>query len=137
MLNVRKLAAIDLEFLGARFILAEFGIGAAGSTALGALTIRAGLYRFHSPWLIIFGAYLIFLGMNYVPLLLHAISMVRDGSGHEEIAEDLANKQAAMRKYRRQSLFLLLPLIVPIVAIVQEVKRGRTALPEQQSRKLG
>ena len=76
--------------------------------------------------MIVFGAYLLLLGLNYVPLLIHAISMVRDGSVLSEIAEDLSDKRAAFRKYRRQSLFLLLPLIVPIVAIVQEIHRRRT-----------
>jgi hypothetical protein len=31
VLNVRKLAAIDLYFLGSKFILAEFGFGMAAS----------------------------------------------------------------------------------------------------------
>jgi len=57
--------------------------------------------------------------------------MAGDGSAHLEIPDELGNKQAAMRKYRRQSLFLLLPLVVPIAAIVQEIQRGRTTLPEQ------
>lgn len=130
MLNVRKLAAIDLRFLGAKIILAEFGVGVVGSAAVGAATLRAGIERFHSPAMVIFGVYLLLLGVNYVPLLLHAISMVRDGSAHREIAGELGDQRAAMRKYRRQSLFLLLPLIVPIAAIVQEIQRSRTALPE-------
>src|SRR5271167_1106021 len=100
MLNVRKLAAIDLEFLGARFILTEFGVGVAASAALGLLTLRASIHRFHSSRMTMLGVYLLLLGLNYVPLLLHAISIAGDGSAHLETADELGNKQAAMRKYR-------------------------------------
>ena len=130
MLNVRKLAAIDLRFLGAKIILTEFGVGVLGSAATGAATLRAGIQRFHSPGMIIFGVYLLLLGVNYVPLLLHAISLVRAGSAHQEIEGELGDQRAAMRKYRRQSLFLLLPLVVPIAAVAQEIQRSRTPLPK-------
>jgi hypothetical protein len=127
MLNVRKLTAIDLVFLGRAFILGEFGLGVVGSTALGVFTLRAGIYRFHSPRMILLGVYLLLLGLNYVPLLLHAISMARDGSAGWEIAGELEDRRAAFRKYRRQSLFLLLPLVVPIAAVTQEIHRRRAA----------
>jgi hypothetical protein len=128
MISVRKLAAIDLAFLGRTFILAEFGLGVVGSAALGGFTLRAGIYRFHSARMITFGVYLLFLALNYVPLLLHAISMARDGSARQEIAGELDDRRAAFRKYRRQSLFLLLPLVVPIAALTQEIQRRRVRL---------
>jgi len=62
MLNVRKLAAIDLEFLGARFIVTEFGIGVAASAALGLLTLRASIHRFHSSRMTMLGGTCCFLG---------------------------------------------------------------------------
>jgi hypothetical protein len=93
--------------------------------------LHAGVHRFHSARMTVFGVYLLFLGTNYVPLLLHAVSMARDGSAHEEIAQELGNKQAAMQKYRRQSLFLLVPLIVLIASVVQEVLSGCALLPKQ------
>jgi hypothetical protein len=80
MINVRKLAALDLQVLGHKLILTEFGLGVAGSAAVGVVMLRAGIQRFHSRQMIVFGAYLILLGINYVPLLLHAMSMVRGGS---------------------------------------------------------
>jgi hypothetical protein len=124
MLDIRKLAAIDLEFLGPKVILTEFGLGLAGSLALGILTLRAGIHRFHSARMIVFGFYLPSLGINYVPLLLHAIDMSRHGSAGQEIANELGDKSAAFRRYRRQSLLLLLPLVVAVVAIVQEGVAG-------------
>jgi hypothetical protein len=120
MINVRKLAALDLQFLGHKLILTEFGLGVAGSAAVGVVMLRAGIQRFHSRQMIVFGAYLILLGINYVPLLLHAMSMVRGGSALQEISGELADQRAAFRKYGRQSLFLLLPLVVPIAADLQQ-----------------
>jgi hypothetical protein len=87
------------------------------------LTLRAGLQRFHSRRIVSFGVYLLLLALNYVPLLLHAIGMARAGRARQEIAGELEDKRTAFRKYRRQSLWLLAPLIVPVVAILQEVER--------------
>jgi len=125
MVNVRKLAAIDLQFLGPKIIISEFGLGVFGSAALGVLTIRAGIQRFHSPLVIIFGVYLLLLGFNYAPLLFHAIAMVRDGTALQEIQDELGDRRKAFRKYRRQSVLLLLPLFVVVTAIVQEIQRRR------------
>jgi len=123
MLNVRKLAAIDLHFLGAPLILTEFGLGFAGSVALGAFTMRAGIQRFHSRWMVAFGVYLVLLGLNYLPLFLHALDMVRDKSAAREIGAELEDRRVAFRKYRRQSLWLLVPLVMPTIAVVQQVER--------------
>jgi len=136
MLDIRKLAAIDLEFLGPKVIVTEFGLGVASSLALGILTLRAGIHRFHSARMIVLGFYLLSLGINYIPLLLHAIDMSRHGTAGQEIADELEDKRAAFRKYRRQSLLLLLPLVVAVAAIVQEAGRRRAALvrrPAQNS----
>jgi hypothetical protein len=117
--NVRKLAAIDLFFLGPRLILAEFGIGVFGSLALGVMSAWQGTHRFHSVWMVLFGVYLIFVGMNYVPLLLHAIDISRKASAQQEIADELGSKQKTFRKYRRQSLWLFVPLAIPVAAILE------------------
>ena len=115
MIQIRRLAAVDIAFLGSRFILAEFSIGVFGSLGLGVLT----LVRTHSLGGTVFGAYLLCIGVNYVPLLFHAIDLVRNGTARQEIANELPEKDRMFRKYRRQSLFLLVPLVVPILAIVQ------------------
>jgi hypothetical protein len=115
VIEIRRLAAVDIAFLGPRFILAEFSIGVFGSLALGVLT----LVRTHSLGGTVFGAYLLCIGVNYAPLLVHAIDLVRHGTAHQEIAGELPEKDRMFRKYRRQSLLLLVPLVVPIVAIVQ------------------
>jgi CAAX protease family protein len=127
VIDFRKLAAVDIAFLGSRLILAEFSIGVFGSLALGVFT----LLRSHSAGGIALGSYLLCIGINYVPLLLYAIRLVRLDSARYEIAEETADKRQIFRKYRRQSLLLLVPLAVPILAVARELKRNSS--PEQQS----
>jgi hypothetical protein len=76
VIDFRKLAALDIVFLGSRLILAEFSIGVVGSLALGLFA----LIRSHSVGGIALGSYLLFIGINYVPLLVYAISIVRLGA---------------------------------------------------------
>ena len=122
-LNVRKLAALDIHFLGPALIVTEFALGVVGPFVLGVLTFRTALRHGWPLGLTIFGAYLLTLGVNYIPLLLHAVSLVRSGSASDEIAHELSDRRAAFAKYRRQSLYLLLPFVVPLMAIVQQRKR--------------
>ena len=128
MLNVRKLAALDLYFLGPKVILVEFGLGVVGLVALGLFSLHAGIQREHGATFIAWGIYMVGVGINYLPLLLHAISITRRGSAQKETADELGDRRAAFRKYRRQSLFILIPLAVMVLAVVQELQQ-RHATP--------
>src|SRR5262245_37276876 len=122
MMNVRKLAAIDLAFLGSTFIIAEFAIGVFGCLALGLFV----LVRSHTAGGRLMGAYFVALSVNYIPLMAHAISLHRTGNAATEIGDEVAlDRRGAMRKYRRGSLLLLLPLVVPVLAVIQERRRRR------------
>src|SRR5689334_10323179 len=125
MLNVRKLAALDLHSFGPRFILAEFGLGVLGLAALGLLMLRSGLQHGYSITPIFLGAYMLALNVNYVPLLIYAIGLARSDGATTEIADELGDLKAAFRKYRRQSLFILLPFAVLIASVRQELQRRR------------
>lgn len=118
MIEPRKLAAIDLLFLGPKLIVAEFAVGALGSGALGVFT----LLRSRSFGGILFGAYLIALGINYIPLLVFATLIATRRAAAEELATELGDKSAAMRKYRRQSLWLLVPFSAVIGSL--SARRG-------------
>jgi hypothetical protein len=120
VIDFRKLAAVDIAFLGSRLILVEFSIGVFGSLGLGLLT----LLRSHSVGGIAIGSYLLFIGINYMPLLVYAIRIVRLDSARNEIAEERGDKRGMFRKYRRQSLLLLVPLAVPILALARELHRN-------------
>ena len=116
MINVRRLAAVDLRFLGAKLIISEFTLGVVGPPAFGVFT----LLKSHSIGMNLFGVYLISLGLNYVPLMLHAISIVRLGSAQAEVEQESISRAELFRKYRRQSMWLLVSMVVPIVALQQQ-----------------
>ena len=119
MFNARKLAAIDLIFLGPKVIITEFSAGVFLSAVLGIFVLVRG---HHSHAQIVLGLYLISLGINYVPMLNHAIRISRAKSARAELGNELDDKRVAMAKYRRQSLWLLLPMIVPLMALAQSRK---------------
>jgi hypothetical protein len=113
VINPRKLAAIDIIFLGPTFIIIEFAGGVVLCAALGIFV----LLRSHSVMTFVLGLYLISLGINYLPMLIYAVAITKNDSALAEIGEELDNKRRAMAKYRRQSILLLVPLLVPIVAV--------------------
>ena len=115
-INLRKLAAIDIVFLGFRFVLMEYACGVIFSMALGIFV----LIHSYSFWQIALGTYLMCLGINYVPMLLYAMAIARQQSAHAELADELVEKRRAMSKYRRQSLLLLVPLAALLLAILGE-----------------
>jgi len=117
--NARKLAAIDLIFLGPKVIITEFSGGVFLSAALGIFVLVRG---HHSLAQIVLGLYLISLGINYVPMLNYAIRIARTKSARVELGNELSDKRVAMAKYRRQSLWLLVPMIVPLMALAQSRK---------------
>jgi hypothetical protein len=96
-------------------------VGVFFSAALGLFV----LYRSHSFWQVVLGIYLICLGIDYVPMLAFAISIGNQDAATSELGGELADKPRAMAKYRRQSLLLLLPLIVPVLT----VPRRKTKAP--------
>jgi hypothetical protein len=115
MISIRKLAAVDIAGLGPRLIIAEFVLGVAGPLGLGILT----LLRSNSLAGRLFGAYLVCLAVNYVPLLLYAIRFTRQKSAWEEIADEPGDRTELHRKYRRVSLLLLLPVVVPLISLLE------------------
>ena len=119
MLDARKLVAIDLVFLGAKVIIVEFAIGILFSAALGVFVLLRG----HGSLVqVVLGLYLISIGINYVPMLIYAIAITKANSARAELGSELDDKGAAMAKYRRQSLWLLVPLSVPVIVITQTRK---------------
>lgn len=116
ILSFRKLAAIDIFFLGYWFVFAEFACGVVLSIALGLFV----LVRSHSFWQIGLGVYLTCIGINYIPMFVYAVSIANKQNAEAELGNELAQKQPAMSKYRRQSLLLLVPLLLPILVLTQK-----------------
>ena len=115
ILSFRKLAAIDIFFLGYWFVFAEFACGVVLSIALGLLV----LLRSHSFWQIGLCVYLICIGINYMPMLVYAVSIANKQNAEAELGNELAQKQRAMSKYRRLSLLMLVPLLLPNLAVMR------------------
>ena len=121
MINPRKLAAIDVVILGSKLIITEFAGGVVLCVALGTFV----LFRGHSFWQVILGLYLISLGINYLPLLVYGVAVTKGKSALAEIGDELKDKQRAMAKYRYESILLLIPLLVPIIALALERANAR------------
>jgi hypothetical protein len=124
-INIRKLAALDIAFHGPKFILIEFALGVFGCAALGLFSMYFGLFHGPNPSLfaVIIGCFLLLIALNYVPLLIYAISIVRHKSAHQEVAYELEHRDKYAGKYLRQSALLLIPLAIPALAVYQELQK--------------
>lgn len=109
LINVRKLAALDIVFHGTKLIITEFAAGVCLPLGLGILSILRG----RALWQSVFGVYMLFLAFNYLPLLIHAVLVAKKGSARKEVEMELANGSDTALKYTRQSALLLLPFVIP------------------------
>jgi hypothetical protein len=50
-------------------------------------------------------------------MLIYALAITRNKSARAELGDELNDRTGAMSKYRRQSILLLVPLLVPIIAL--------------------
>lgn len=109
---------------GTRFILIEFGVGVAGCVLLGALSLVAGIRNLNRGvgWQLVLGLALLWIGLNYVPLFLHAVDLGRSGTARSEAASDLGNP-AQVRRYGLLQLWILVPFAVGIFALLQRGTR--------------
>ena len=129
LIDVRRLAAIDMygrhgSKRRRRLILAEFVLAAIDIPLLGLTIVLApALPR------VFLGAYLIGVGLNFVPLALHAISMSRAGLlGTELAGVDVA---AELRRYTAKHLFIGIPLLVLTLGVAQFAMSRRTPSASQ------
>ena len=123
MISIRKLAAVDMAWLGTRLILAEYALGIVLPLALGIVSVRAGWISVARwGWQTIMGLWLIGIAANYVPLFIYAFLIARAGTVKSEGEPEMAHA----RRYGTQQVIILVPLLVVILAIVQE-RRGMGA----------
>jgi hypothetical protein len=123
-INVRKAAALDIALHGSGFILAEFGLGV---PLLAAISAFMFFRSDHSLFTIAQGCFFLWLTLNYVPLLLYAISIVRQKSAYQEVAFELEHKDSYLLKYTLQlALFLFIPFALLALAIYQEWQKRRS-----------
>lgn len=118
LIVVRKLVALDITLHGSRFILFEFGIG---TPAIFAVGLWLALGNVGS----LLGVYLFLTGFNYVPLLIYAIVIIRNGTARKEVEYGLAHERHYNRRYSTQQLLIFVPLAVLALAIVQEIRETK------------
>jgi hypothetical protein len=129
LIDVRRLAAIDMygrhgSKRRRRLILAEFVLASIDIPLLGLTIVLAP-----SVPRVFLGAYLIGVGLNFVPLALHAISMSRAGRlGAELAGVDVA---AELRRYTAKQLFIGIPLLVLTLGVAQFATGRRTPSESQ------
>lgn len=117
VIEPRKLAAVDIVLLGPTLILVEFAAGVLLALVLGTFI----LWRAKSSTQIFLGVYLFLLGLNYVPMFVHAALIRNRRRARMELGGELNDRSSAMAKYRRQSLWLLVPLI-PVIAAIRDAE---------------
>jgi hypothetical protein len=96
VINVRKLAALDIVFHGTKFILVEFALAVVLCGAVSLLIFNGAN---HSPFMVILGSFFLWVSLNYVPLLFYAISIVKHKSAQKVVAYELEHKDRYAGKY--------------------------------------
>jgi len=117
MLDVRRLAAVDMygatgSMRRRRVIRAEFFVGAIACTLLGALLLGSA-----SGWWRLLGAWLLGLGLNYVPLAIAGQSLSRPGALEREL--EGTDLRAEARSAGVRQLWILVPLAVVAAGVAQ------------------
>ncbi|HTD56364.1 MAG TPA: hypothetical protein VK670_13330, partial [Silvibacterium sp.] len=57
------------------------------------------------------------LGFNYLPLLIYAIALRDPKAARSVVEAELADTPKTFSRYRSQSLFLLVPLLIAIMGV--------------------
>jgi hypothetical protein len=131
--DVGRLAAIDMHGLaGTRvrrtIIVTEFVLGFPAAFALGVYTVLSADSAFWSA----FGIWLLGIGVNYLPLALHAISLLRPGRLSAELTGVDIEREA--RYYTLAQLWLLVPFLFVVLALRERKEQSVKPDIEQESR---
>lgn len=70
---------------------------------------------------LVLGVYLLLTGVNYIPLLIHAVLIVRGGTAAEEVAGELSKDKHYVRKYSAQQLLIFVPFALILLSGFQEL----------------
>jgi hypothetical protein len=122
-IDVRRLAAVDMYgSAGARWrrwvILVEFLAGVVGIALIAVLLLRPGA----GMGTTVVAAWLLGVAVNYVPLALHALSLIRPGALTAELAG--VDIGAELRHYTTAQFWLFVPLVLAVLAI-RQTRDGR------------
>lgn len=120
MIDIRKLAAMDMALHGTRLITAEYAIGVVFPLVLGLLSIRSILVAgARIGWQLLAVAWLVGIAVNYIPLVIYAVIIGHAGTAQAEGRPEFGRA----KRYNIQQLLLLVPFLVAAVALMQERRR--------------
>jgi len=109
-LDVRRLVALDMNFIGPRVAVGEYAIGVLLPALLGVLSLRQGRTLFAFP--------LLWIALNYVPLLWESIDLLRSGAWRGQ------KFTPADRSYSVRQLWLFVPFAVVLFELRQRSMRS-------------
>ncbi len=120
LINVRKLAALDIIFHGNKLILIEFLLSVFICSILGLFFLFfIGNHTFTS---LLLGIGFSGIAINYVPLLFYAFHMLHRDKAAHVLEREMMDLKHYGRKYTLQSLFLILvPFALALLALYQGV----------------
>ena len=115
MINIRKLAAVDMALHGRWLITGEFAFG---------VLLGLGLAIYFLPyvwlwWAAALAVWLLGIAVNYVPLLIYAILIGRAGTMEQEARPEMAR----IGRYNVQQILLFVPFLIGAAALVQEWRK--------------
>ncbi len=111
IINVRRLVALDITLHGPPFIAIEFGLGTPGIIAVGIFVAVRG------PFLL--GLYLLLTGINYLPILIYTIIILRAGTATSEVEGEMSADVHYVRKYSTQQFLIFIPFAIVALALTQ------------------
>jgi len=124
IIDIRKLAAFDIVFREARLILFEFAFSSVLGGVIGTMSLEGFFKNPAHPWFsAVLGLILLGIGLNYLPLLFYAVDIVKQRSASLEVRLELAQKDRYANKYGVQSILLMVPFAVFILAVSQEIQK--------------
>ncbi|MGW1449790.1 hypothetical protein ACWCO3_16130 [Micromonospora sp. NPDC002411] len=123
-MNVRRLAAIDMHgsrgtIRRRRIILAEFLVGVVLMVTWGGWLLASG-NGFGTRAI---GLWLVGAGLNYAPLSLYALALMRPGALDAELAG--ADIDGELRRYTVLQLWVFVPLSLVAFAVRDTLARRR------------
>src|SRR5512143_2295863 len=120
MINVRRLAGVDMALHGQRIIIAEFALGVLLTAVLGFFTMLSVLAGgLVVNWQSVSAFWLFGTAANYVPLLIYAVLIARGGTVQTEGKAEMAE----IKRYSVQQFVILIPFVMVILALLQERRR--------------
>lgn len=111
IIEVRKLAAVDMAWLGWRIIIPEYLFGILLPLGLGFLSLYRGQ--------ILMGIWLVTIAINYIPLFIYAVHLKQTNSIQKEGIPEIVRA----KKYGIQQIVILIPFLVVILALLQEIQK--------------